>query len=263
MSTLRHSADILQQIDDIGYCLVALEDCRLHDLLLDLAVRQVREAVVQTGAPVGTAVFTPAEYHIFCQQHVVDHRHIFHKANRRYAWDEVKTEFLRGLAEPLQRVFRQIEWLRQNQTVPQIHGSAAYDPELSFRVVRPSCDGDVPHAHCDYWAHDVLGKDQPTIKIWIPLSGCGAGASFRLMPKSHRQTFTYVPVENLADCESATPKIAPGTQYALEEVVCEPPHVLLFHRKLLHGEMVNHTATTRFSAEATGVLFDPAFVGRF
>lgn len=263
MSTLRHSADILQQIDEIGYRLVTLEDRRLHDLLLDLAVCQVREAVASVGPSAGTAGFSPAEYHTFCQQHAVDHRHIFHKANRRYVWNDVKVEFLRSLGEPLQRIFHQIEWLRQDQTVPQIHGKAMYDPELYFRVVRPQCDGDVPHAHCDYWAHDVLGKDQPTIKIWIPLAGCGAGASFRLMPKSHRQTFTYVPVDTVGDCQSAIPKIAPGTPYALQEVVCEAPHVLLFHRKLLHGEMVNHTATTRFSAEATGVLLDPAFVGRF
>lgn len=255
---LAEAERLFEALSDDGYAVVALPDDSLHCALLALASSMVRKRCMGACPELAQVSFPPGAYHEIVESYQLDHSGLFPKPPRTFPWSLVQEEVDHWLTSPLRAIFPGLRFMTSGELAGD--PTATYEPEVYFRLVRPHRNEDAVHPHVDSWSHGPIGYERRTLKIWIPLLNCSRGSSFRLMPGSHRRDWGHErELQKTPERPFNIPRLLPGQEYHLEEVVVEPPHVLLFHRKLLHGGIINHSEGTRYSAEATAIVDAPAF----
>lgn len=244
---------IFEQLQTRGFCLINLQNHLLQEHLMELAKKKVYHQLCQANPRVKEQAFELKAYHQLVEKFAIEHGKLFPRHARYYRWHEIHELYSQFISNPLEALFQDIEWVEDHHTYQG--EDALHEPLVYFRVVRPEAKSDAVHVHADVWSHQPIGMETSTIKIWIPLLGCGKGASFQLMPGSHLKDYQFDPViKKTPESSFNIPKLLPGQKVQLHEIVCEPPNILLFHRKLLHGAMLNQTTSTRYSAEATAMI---------
>lgn len=238
-----------------GYCVVRLSDDRLRRHLLDLAVVRVRERLAAAHPETQGAPLDPGLYHMVSERLGSDHSGMFPKAARVYEWDAISELFEAEIMRPLASALGPLEPLSPARM--RTARNPDPEPEVYFRLVRPHRPEDAVHPHVDAWTHGPLGIEEANVKVWLPLLGCEPGAGFRLMPGSHRIPFKHeTELLKTKDSPFNIQKLSPDQEYHLEEVPLAPNEILLFHRRVLHGGMLNLNEQTRYSAETTVLVMD-------
>lgn len=138
--------------------------------------------------------------------------------------------------------------------------SIANYPEIYWRLVRPGAKTDVGGMHTDRWFHDILGngeplygKDETTIKMWLPVFTESGRNGLYVVPGSHLKNWSvkYTSGDDGFRRPSLDEPLADNEKYL---VPVQSGQAVLFNENLLHGGAVNAGLTTRVSIEITFVL---------